>query len=260
MHFSRFSWAVIAALSLSMVPATRADTIVNATFNYVNGPGAPGGPYGILITAYDGSTTLGSGYIGKYMWTQNSKPMTDPYSLATGQALSSSNNTFYTFCIEITQDIGFNGTYDYTLTPLEAAPKPGDAYEGTGGMGSVKATLLRELWGTDISQVTDATTAAEFQVAVWKIVYASGTGSNLDFSALFVNSVSDSLNTTAQSWINALTPNSKQANLIALSNPDAQDQITVVTPLPSSVWGGGLLLGCVGAFRLRRWVGAQQTV
>ena len=76
---------------------------------------------------------------------------------------------FSTFCIEPLQGISA-GTYTYTIDPLQDAPN------SPGPMGTVKADLLRELFGryySSFQQPITAQLAAALQIAIWEIVQES---------------------------------------------------------------------------------------
>lgn len=198
---------------------------ITATFDSVAGGGI------VVIPSLNGAS-LGAGLAGQYLWTQNS-----------GTPVLGSTGQFVTFCIELTQDINFNQPpYEYTIADLATAPRPSDTMNPS-GMGSAKADQIRELWGQDYSKVVDNSSAATFQFAIWRILYGN---------SLTLDAGNAGLLATADGWINALDSNGRRADLIALTSPTAQDQITIATPLPSGAWGGLLLIGVLRIFRVRR--------
>ena len=79
------------------------------------------------------------------------------------------------FCIEMQYSSGSWLKYD--VLTLDQAPMPVTAY-GT-PMGTTTANYIRELWAEHINDVTDATTAAAFQISIWEIVYEHSEGWNV---------------------------------------------------------------------------------
>jgi hypothetical protein len=167
-------------------------------------------------------------------------------------------STIQSFCIELTQNIAVNGTYDYTVTPTEDAPMPGSPDTGApDGMGPAKANLLERLWGSffDVAVSGNNHAKAAFQLAVWEVVYDGDTDV---YSGDFrVQSTSDS-NTvnaasTADTWLTIITDvnyTGPVANLGALSSMTRQDQLVVV-PTPGAAVGGLAALGMVAVRRRR---------
>jgi hypothetical protein len=94
-------------------------------------------------------------------------------------------------------------------------------------------------------------TGAAFQTAVWEIVY------DADFSLSVGNfRATGGATALAQNWLTDVK-NSTVAytapNLVALTNPEGQDQIAAApVPLPSAAVGGLAVLGGVGLARGRR--------
>ncbi|MBY0112757.1 MAG: hypothetical protein K2Y21_08045 [Phycisphaerales bacterium] len=74
---------------------------------------------------------------------------------------------FRTFCIEITQNVGFGNTYDYLVIDPSDAPT-------FDPMGSFRAGQLSELFGRFYSGLTTGSDYGAFQMAVWEIVYEIG--------------------------------------------------------------------------------------
>lgn len=222
----------------------RADTI-EAKFNSV----ANGGVLATLtLNDQQGHTTTASGYVGEYLWTQTA-----------GTPTLGNGGSFATFCIEITQDINFGGSYGYDLIPVADAPRPSSYWTPTGGMGATDATQISQLWAAHIGDVNTADTAAAFQFAVWEIIYGNELTIN-PYSSSQGSQVANDV-TLANSWLTGLSGTG--ANLIALSsnyadspNPDSQDQITgspypppspAPVPLPATAdMGLALLAGAAG--------------
>ena len=168
------------------------------------------------------------------------------------QRLSGSSalgDNFTTFCIELTQDVWDGAVFTYDIGALESVPPPGVSLAAVGSEMS-KADYLRKLWALHEYQVVDGMTGAAFQTAVWDIVY------DADFSLSAGNfRATGGATTLAQSWLTDVK-NSQVAyavpNLVALTNPEGQDQIAVATPLPSAALGGLVVLGAMGLARRSR--------
>ncbi|MCK5001083.1 MAG: PEP-CTERM sorting domain-containing protein [Anaerohalosphaera sp.] len=157
------------------------------------------------------------------------------------------------FCIELPQGTGINLPITYDVRDLQDAPLPPNY--GT-PMGMPKADLIRELWDKyfDPAWVTGASTVAEkqmaeaFGVAIWEIVYE--TDATLDvttgpgFSATGVEQA-----ILANQWLDDVVANNlTKADVIALSNIDHQDFVTVPEPMTMAL----LALGGLGIFRRKR--------
>jgi hypothetical protein len=128
-------------------------------------------------------------------------------------------------------------------------PPPGVSLAAAGSEMS-KADYLRKLWALHAYQVVDGTTGAAFQTALWDIVY------DADFSLSVGNfRATGGATTLAQNWLTDVK-NSQAAytapNLVALTNPEGQDQIAAApVPLPSAAVGGLVMLGGVWLARGR---------
>jgi hypothetical protein len=127
------------------------------------------------------------------------------------------NNQFTTFCIEITQHVGINGTYTFETKSLENAPvSPASPMGYTG-----KADQIRRMWTyahADSTRLDSNVENAAFQQSIWKILNASFT---VD-AGLTAN-----VNTFITESNNA---SNAKANLIALTSSAVQDQIVELKP------------------------------
>jgi hypothetical protein len=159
-------------------------------------------------------------------------------------------NQFTTFCIEILQNIYFGEKYSYNPVALQDAPRRTGASEA---MDAVKSNLIRELWAQWSSDLTTATRAEAFQVAIWNIIYdtdfsvASGSGTFYLTTAKGHAAQTADVRTQANLYLDYLAVHDptgsgslSMANLVALSNLGAQDQVTLLNPgyLPPSSGGG----------------------
>jgi len=79
---------------------------------------------------------------------------------------------YESFCIDLKQDV--SGEYHpYGVAFVDQAPLDGGS--AWTPMGTSKANDVRELWHEHIAEVSDSTTAAAFQVALWEIIYENTT-------------------------------------------------------------------------------------
>lgn len=227
--------AAIAVCGLLAAPAvSHAGPVENATFLTVSpGQGVSGTLGG------NGFGTTG----GVFQWNGNSGPIVGPFSA---------------FCIELTQFIGFGGTYTYNVVPIGQAgiPDAGIFGPGTfGPMGAVRGDLLKELFGRHYSGIVDNSSAAAFQMDVWEIVYdGSRAPGALDLTSGNFTATSDAAtDALAQSWLNSLDGTGPRANLVGLTNPEVQDQVTLGGSVPEPSALALSLCGLAGlAFAYRR--------
>jgi hypothetical protein len=235
MFSSKLSWSVLGFLYFAVVPC-RAD-FVNAMLNSVTDAST------VTINLGDGKTSsyFSYAFAGYVNWTQQGTSINPMLG-----------KTFSTFCIELTQDVNFGGVYNFTVTSLENAPKPGsDQSGGSSGMGTAKADAIRGLWAGYYNSIgTNATNAAAFQLAIWKIEYDWGSASYDNFAAgNFLAKDNTAVTTLAKTLVDRVksgTYSTKATNLVALSGSSFQDQITQTLPAPPAwcmaLCGGVILL------------------
>jgi hypothetical protein len=219
------------------------------------------------ITAQLTGTTNNNGTPTVSINDGNGSSSLTPYNFAgyIDWTLKSNNSSsailpnFITFCIELTQDVSIGGTFTYATTTLENAPRPGSADSGgPTGMGLVKADAMSRLWGGFYSDTMTKNDAAAFQLAIWKIEYDGVASTIADFSHgnFRASSSTAAVITTAIQLYNNVVTNVYDesvaaSNLVALTDPNLQDQVTFTgasphvleTPEPSSLCLG--VIGCV---------------
>jgi hypothetical protein len=236
--------SLVAVAGLAMPMLAHADTI-SATLETLN-------PYAFPTVSLDGQNyTGGVGLIGWQGSSSNEAPF---------------NGAFNTYCIDLIQDIGFGGTYSFTLTPLADAPKS-SAFPGgtpTNGMGLAKADEIEELIGSHYNSTlantqagADAATAV--QLAIWNIIYDTDNSVSTGSGTFYVVSGIDSTAISeANSWLTEAANPANQGldatNIVALVAANgAQDQLAVTpVPVPSAAIGGSVLLAGYGLVRSRK--------
>ena len=169
--------------------------------------------------------------------------------------------SFYTFCIEPQEGVSAGTSYTYTVKTLESSPS-----NVAGGMGSVKADLLRELYAQyypDPTVSLSVVNASALQLATWEIVrettgaYNVSSGSVRFQDATTPNPNFASIISTANAMLAAITPvgGVKLTNLWAISFVGNQDlafnaRTATIAPEPGTV--GLAAVGLLVAWRQRR--------
>ncbi len=169
------------------------------------------------------------------------------------------------FCIQLLENVTVGATRTFTAVELENVP---EAPPGPGPMGSLRATLIRDLYArhfADLSNTSSSTEArnrtAAFAMVIWEITHqdssattAAGVLADLDLTAgnARFNS-SSSVNSLASSWLNGLGGGEGDdflnfSGLIGLTDPTTQDFLIVV-PGPAGMMA---ILGVIGVHGSRR--------
>ncbi|MBL1216822.1 MAG: hypothetical protein D8M59_04935 [Planctomycetes bacterium] len=213
-----------AAAGLIMVGQSANADIIEARFNSVE-PGK-GAEYSV-----DGGANYSDSKAGYYNWTR----------LGGDYAGPGADGEFITFCIEVTQNIGYGNEYEFIVADPSDAPIPGS------GMGDAKALLMAELFGRHYSDSFNNDDAYSFQAAVWEIVMDDGLA--LDDGDFRIRNGGAALD-TAQDWLDSLDGTGQTMQLAAMTSASVQDQLFIVpSPASGMLAAAGLLL--VGTRRRR---------
>lgn len=215
-----FLGAIAGATALALT-STAGASMVTATFNSV-------GPSEIVTVTLNAGANTQQVHSGLMNWTR------------TGGDYTGVGTNFWTFCTEITENVGPGGSYTFNVMAPEFAPN-------TAPMGAARAALLSELFGRYIGSVNfgSSTDMSAFQMAVWEVAYDNGVDlASGDFQVTAGNAISRAL---AQSYLNSLDGSGPQVIVDALVNAGRQDQV-VPTPGALALLS---LAGLAGARRRR---------
>lgn len=147
------------------------------------------------------------------------------------------------FCIDLSQSPApTDATFD--VVPLTEAPSP--TFIGS-TITPAKADLLQELWGRHYSLTMTNQQAAEFQLAVWEIIFETSGTYDIASGSLRSNDLNPGTNALLSS-LNGLGP---KADLVALTHPQYQDMLAQV-PAPGAVCLSSFGLVVLGWLRVRR--------
>jgi hypothetical protein len=248
----KFAAIVAAGILGVMASSSKADTDTYVV-GYLNGVSP-------ALASATISTSSGSFYAGQLNWSVTATNNATAFPVGSG---------FSTYCIDITDDIGIGGTYQFHLTSLGSATYLGGNYSyGAGTVTMVEAidTLYSEFWGqstTATNTYSAAQESAAFQGAVWDILFTPPVTINLGDSG--ANTLEGDELATLDNQL-ATAGGLDGYNVMALVaapdgpvgtgqyNAQGQDQGLVVVPslgsapvpLPSTSMGGCVLLGLFG--------------
>jgi hypothetical protein len=149
------------------------------------------------------------------------------------------------FCMDLSQAPANTDT-TFDVVPLTEAPSP--TFIGA-PITAAKADLLRELWGRHYSTTMANQQAAEFQLAVWEIVFETSEVYNIGTGSLRSNDLNAGTNALLSS-LNGMGP---KADLVALTHPQYQDMLAQAqVPAPGAFCLGSFAVAVLGWLRSRR--------
>ncbi|MBL8490065.1 MAG: PEP-CTERM sorting domain-containing protein [Rhodocyclaceae bacterium] len=156
------------------------------------------------------------------------------------------NPSFETYCVSLRQTFTWGSPFQVTRQAFA-----GNAYN-TALNQQVQLNKLGWLMANDASYaVTNATTSAAMQLAIWEIVYDNGADvtSGMGFK---VTAGSAAAQTQANAWLAGLAASNHQYIAERLYNPDKQDQLVVTVPEPETYAMFLAGLGMMGFVARRR--------
>jgi hypothetical protein len=178
---------------------------------------------------------------------------------------TTSDSMMITYCLQLYQGVDLGGNYDFTLTEIEDSPT---SPPFPGAMGDQRAILLRDLYARWADPLTAGLPMAEdemnnaataFQILIWEITHerfsaedADGMIAQIDLGigALQWDSNNSAITDFANAMISSLGEGGfRDAQLLGLTNPNAQDQVSMI-PAPGSLFL--VSLSAIGARRTRR--------
>ena len=168
------------------------------------------------------------------------------------------------FCVQLLESVTVGATRTFAAVEVEDVP---EAPPGPGPMGSLRATLIRDLYArhyADLSNTSSSTEVrnrtAAFAMVIWEITHqdssattAAGVLADLDLSAGNARfTSSSSVNSLASGWLNGLGGGTDDfldfGGLIGLTDPATQDFLIVV-PGPTGMMA---MLGTIAVRCSRR--------
>lgn len=165
-----------------------------------------------------------------------------------------------TFCTQLFEGVTVGNSYTFNYVSPSMVPDGDDPYTAPGPMGSVKATLVQDLYRRYYSGLNGAVSAGAFQIALYEITHenltattASGAVAQLALDkGAFQAGKSGGLYASAASMLASLGQGgfrSLGTDLRGLTHASAQDQLLVVPIGAPAVLAG---LGLVGIGFMRR--------
>ena len=214
-----------------------------------------------MTLTFDGYGLSGSNRVSyNHNRTWDSRGPATFYNIVCGQHnfTSASGRSRVTFCAQLFEGVTAGNTYTFAIVAPENVPdEPGNP----GNMGTIKATLVQDLYKRYYKHVDTAEEASAFQLALYEITHENITAADaagavgqlaLDKGAFQSQAASSGGYAGAAAMLASLGTNgfgSIGNNLLGLTNPSAQDQLIVVPIGAPAILAG---LGLVGVGLLRR--------
>lgn len=202
----------------------------------------PGLASSVTLTYQDPNDSFGAGQL--FVWMEIDSPVYDgTFRAGQFEFVLDGIENIMAFCIEVTQGLRNGKTYDVNPSPFSTAV----------------IENVDRLFTSAYDSVTDAVSAAGFQIALWEIVEDTASGFDLT-SGVFMaptnsNATQQQVRNTAQSFLDGLaTAGTGGYDLRFLTSPDSQDVVTFerVSPVPLPASGLLLLSAGAGTVLLRR--------
>lgn len=239
-----FGLAIAASAAAVMVSSASADTCWTLTYN----------GYGLnqfVGVSYDAGKDWDGAAAASYS------------NIKAGQHLFSGlGNNFSNYCVQLFEGMPSNPpTAEWCIEAVENIP---DQPPAPGPMGSLKATLVQDLYARfhySVQNSNDSTQTAAFQVVLWELTHENFDAANaaaalaqidLSLGAFQMSGSNVDVFDAANDMIQALGDGgflSLGSNLFGLTNLQYQDMLVVV-PIPAPVLLAGL--GLIGAVVMRR--------
>jgi len=165
-----------------------------------------------------------------------------------------------TFCTQLFEGVTAGNTYTFNYVSPSMVPDGDDPYTAPGPMGSIKATLVQDLYRRYYSGLSGAVSVGAFQIALYEITHenlsattASGAVAQLALDkGAFQAGKTGGLYASAAAMLASLGQGgfgSLGTDLRGMTNPSAQDQLLVVPIGAPAVLAG---LGLIGIGFMRR--------
>ncbi len=222
---------VAAAVTAIALPAA-------AATEYVSIDAFSPGKLDFFFTFDDGTTTSTSSSAGRFAGTL-------------GLSSSGTNPSFETYCVSLRQSIpGWGVKFAVNRVAFSANP-----YASATHVQTLLNKLTWKMANDGGYAVTDATTSAAMQLAVWEIVYDDGAdvkaggGFHLDGT---LSGARLAAANQANAWLAGLASSNHQYIAERLYNPIYQDQLVVTVPEPETYAMFLAGLGLMGAVARRR--------